>query len=263
MAIMPPPRGKLRKREIAFAVAMGGIAAAGAGLMLSDGGPGTEPPPMIGTPNEMTYQVGEFDEILTVGPQDVVVTRGDAFAVRSEGSGQALGLLEVVVEGDELVIRPKDRFGGDWESLSEATFYVTLPRLERVSMAGSGDIRIDRVESDSFSGDIAGSGQLAIADMTVDEADFSIGGSGNVSAAGTARDARVSIGGSGEVEAAGLRSETARVSIGGVGDVELTVSEEADISIAGRGDVNISGPARCSVSKFGVGDVRCNGQDVD
>jgi hypothetical protein len=258
-----PMQRRLRKREVVLAVSAGALAAAAAAGILADGGGGPGPRPSIAGPDAMVYQVGEFQEIATVGPQDVVVTRGDPYSIRSEGSPEALALLEVAVEDGELVIRPKRRFGGNWGRLEGATFYVTVPRLERIAMAGSGDISIDRVESDSFLGDIAGSGQLAIADMKVDRADFSIGGQGNVSAAGIARETRVSIGGSGEVEAAGLRSEIARVSIGGVGDVELTVNDEADISIAGRGDVEITGPARCSVSKFGVGDVRCNGQDVD
>lgn len=261
---MAMPQGKrLRKREIVFAIAMGALAAGGAAVVLDENSDDGGPAPVVAAAENQTYDVAPFEEISTVGPQDVEIAFGETPSVRAEGSPEALGLLEVVVDNGELVIRPKSRFGGDWERLEGATYFVTLPRLERVSMAGSGNIRIDRIESDSFVGDIAGSGRLAIADMKVGRADFSIGGSGSVSAAGTSGDTRVSIGGQGEVEAAGLRNETARISIGGVGEVELTVTEEADVSIAGSGDVEITGPARCSVSKFGVGDVRCNGQEVD
>ena len=55
----------------------------------------------------MTYQVAEFDEIATTGPQDVVITIGETFSVRAEGSPEALAQLEAVVEGDTLAIRPK------------------------------------------------------------------------------------------------------------------------------------------------------------
>lgn len=259
---MQPRRGQLRKREIAFAVAMGAVAAGGAGLILSEDERATAGAVPVAA-EERSYSVAEFDEISTVGPQDIVVTRGDGFAVRGNGPTEALTLIEVTVEDGELVIRPRRRFGGDWERLRGATFHVTAPRLESVSLAGSGDIAIDRIEGDSFAGSIAGQGELSIAAMTVDSADFSIGGSGNVTAAGTARTTRVSIAGRGEVIAGGLRSQTANVSIGGVGDVAMTVEDEADISIAGRGDVDIAGPARCSVARFGVGDVTCNGVSVD
>jgi len=248
---------KLRKREILFAVTLGAVAAGGAGIVLSESG--SEPMPFVVAAAPQTYELAPFEQISTVGPQDVVVTFGDTQSVRSEGSPEALGQLEVVVEDGELTIRPRNEFGVNWASLSSATYFVTLPRLERVSLAGSGNIRIDKIEGDSFSGAIAGSGELAIADMRVDEADFRIGGSGNVRAAGTAREARVSIGGSGQIQAAGLRSQTATISIGGSGDAALTVEDEAQVSIAGSGNVAITGPARCSISQMGSGNVTCDG----
>lgn len=258
-----PNRPRLRKREILFAVAAGVVAAGGAALILdSDDGEGFTGPPaaVVAGPDRTSYQLAGFSEISTVGPQDVVVTLGDSFSVRAEGSPAALAQFEPVVEGDTLVIRPRDGFNwGGWRRLNGATFHVTLPRLEGVSVAGSGDVRVDRIEGESFEGTIAGSGELLIAAMTVDEADFNIAGGGNVAASGTARETRVAIGGSGDIEATGLRSETASVSIGGSGSVELAVANEAKVSIMGSGDVDIAGTGRCSVTRFGSGSVRCAG----
>lgn len=266
---MPPPatRPRLRKREIAFAIGAGALASVAAAGILSDGfgGPGSslaeESEFTTLADGSATYEVGEFDEVTTVGPQDVVITQGDSFSARAEGSGSALAALAVVVEDGKLVIRPKGeyRFGFDWGRLESATVYVTVPTLEGVSLAGSGDITVDKIEGQEFVGSIAGPGTLSIAAMTFDEADFRIGGSGNVVAAGTVRNARVSIGGSGEVRAGGLRSQTATVSIGGSGDVALTAEKEVDVSIAGSGNVEVSGPARCSVRQFGSGNVDCSG----
>jgi hypothetical protein len=100
-------------REAAFAVAMGALAAGGAALILSDGG---EDAPAATGASERTYAVAPFEEIATVGPQDVVVTLGDGYAVRSEGAPEALSRLEAVVEDGKLAIRPKDRFavGFNW-----------------------------------------------------------------------------------------------------------------------------------------------------
>lgn len=256
-------RTGLRKREIAFAIGAGALAAGGAGLILTSND--SEPARVVTLAAPQTYELESFDEISTVGPQDVVITRGDAYQVRSEGSPEALGLLEVVVDDGELIIRPKEDygFGFDWDRLSSAKFHVTMPRLEQISVAGSGDVTVDRVESQDFAANLAGAATLAIAALAVDEAEFRIGGSGNVVAAGTAREANVSIGGSGEVQAAGLSVQTADVSIAGSGDVALTVQQEAEVSIMGSGDVDISGPARCSVSRMGSGNVRCNGGGGD
>jgi hypothetical protein len=261
---MRPPesaRPRLRKREIVFAVAAGAVAAGGAALLLSDDvGPGPGAVPGFPAPGAITYEVAEFDAISTSGPQDIVILRGDTPSVRAEGSPDALAQLEAVVEGDTLTIRPKRGFDwGDWRRLSSATFHVTLPRLESLAQAGSGNVRIDRVQGESFESSIAGSGELTIGLLEVDEADFNIGGGGNITASGKARQTRISIGGSGDIGASGLLSETASVSIAGSGDVELTVTDEANVSILGSGNVDIAGPGRCSVTRFGSGDVNCEG----
>lgn len=266
VGFMRPPdstRPRLRKREVVFAVAAGAAAAGGAALILSDSvGVGVDVGERseVGAARAATYTVGEFDEISTSGPQDVVITYGETPSVRAEGSPQALAQLEAVVEGDTLTIRPKRGFNwGNWRRLSGATFYVTVPKLEAVAQAGSGDVRIDRVQGESFEGQIAGSGELEIGLLEVERANFNIGGGGSISARGTARLASVSIGGSGDVDASGLQSENASVSIAGSGDVDLMVTQEANVSIMGSGNVDISGPGRCSVTRFGRGDVSCEG----
>ena len=257
-------RPRLRKREIAFAVAAGLVAAGGAGLILSEMSDDPIVKVNVVGPREKTYDVASFDGISNVGPQDVVVTMGDTFSIRSEGSPQALSLLETKVENGTLKIGPGDDFnwGRDWRRLQGATFYVTLPKLDSVALAGSGDMRIDRIKGESFSGTIAGQGALSIGSIEVDDVDFSIGGSGSVAASGTAGSTHVSIGGRGDVEAGALHSKTASIAIGGSGDVALTVDDEAKVSIFGRGDVNIAGTAHCSVTKMGVGDVHCAGDET-
>jgi len=261
-----PQKPKLRIREIVFAVAMGGVAAGGAGLVLSEmGDDSPEYRTITEGPEGQAFEVRDFDGISNEGPQDVVVTIGDEFSVRAEGPSQALSLLQPRVDNGVLKIGPEDGFnwGGRWRQLQGATFYVTMPKLDSVALAGSGDLRVDRVEGESFSGTIAGEGELTIGSIKVDTVDFSIGGNGSVAASGTAGSTKIAIGGNGDVDAGALHSKTASVSIGGNGDVSLNVDDEAKISIFGRGDVNISGTAHCSITKMGIGDVRCEGDETE
>jgi len=253
-------RRKFRTREVVLAVAAGVVAAGGAALTLDalkDDGPIVA----ITGPREMTYEVAPFQQVATVGPQDVVITYGDGFAVRSEGSPDAIARLEAVVENGTLTIRPKDGWNGVFGrgDSSSATFYVTLPLLEGVSLAGSGDVSVDRVEGSRFEAEIAGSGELSIDDLRVDRAEFSIAGHGDIVAAGSVGETHVSILGSGGVQGDDLVSRTADVSVAGSGDVSLNVESAANVSMVGSGDVDISGPARCSISRLGSGDVTCNG----
>jgi hypothetical protein len=254
---------KLRKREILLAVAAGVLATGTAAIIMEDGFDVVEysEPSVISASGatEMAYELADFTEIRTEGPQDIVVTYGEEFSVRSEGSSSALGLLQARVSDGRLTIGPADGFNmGNWQRLRDATFYVTMPALEAVTISGYGDMRIDGVSGDSFSAAITGSeSTLDIVNMDVDEANIVIAGSGKITLAGEAREASLVIGGSGEIEAAQLRSETADIRIGGIGNVSLSVSDDAEIAIGGSGDVAIYGNATCSVSQFGGGDVEC------
>ena len=131
------------------------------------------------------------------------------------------------------------------------------PSLHGASIAGSGDMRIDRAEANDFSASIGGSGDMEISALHARQASFSVAGSGNISAAGAAEETRVSIAGSGDVTLDRLDSHRARVTVMGSGNVALRASEAVNGSVMGSGDVVVSGPARCSVSKMGSGDVRC------
>lgn len=260
---MPATKPKLRKREIALGLAAGALAAGGAALTLEamDSGQGTyEVASSDSESNEMTYAVASFDEISNVGPQDVVITYGEEFSVRAEGPAQALSLIQAKVDNGKLTIGPGSRFNwGSWERLQGAIFYITMPKLDSVALAGSGEMRIDQIRGESFSGTIAGAGGLKIGSIEVEDADFSINGAGDVSASGTADDTRIAISGAGDFDASGLKSKNASISIGGAGEVALSVEEDARISIFGAGDVDITGPGQCSVTRMGIGDVRCEG----
>lgn len=254
------PSTRLRAREVAFAVALGALGAGGAALILDDDG--DERAPAAAMVDQQTLQLAPFAEMSVVGPQDVVILTGDSYSVRSEGSREALARLEAVVENGRLIIRPRGGSGHfSWSDGDDVKFYVTTPRLNAVSLEGSGNMNIDRVDGGTFRASIAGPGELEIEAMDVDTADFSIAGPGSIAAAGTAQTTRASIVGPGDIDAGDLRTQTAEVSMAGSGDVELTVQGEARVTVMGSGDVDIAGPGRCVVSRMGSGEVHCESED--
>lgn len=255
-----PERPRLRKREIVFAVAAGVVAAGGATLILEGDGSGPGSRLAATGPSEMTYQLEGFERIATIGSQDLEITFGDRFSVEADGN---VSRLHVAVEDGELVIRPREGRGWTWGDFDSTTISVTMPRLTGVSLTGSGDISVDGVKGDRFSGVIEGGfgGSLTVSGLEVEEAEFVLNGLGEIEAAGTARATRTTINGVGQVQAVGLRSQTAVVSVNGPGEVELTVDKEADVSVRGPGEVDIDGTARCTISTSGPGSVSCGNQD--
>jgi hypothetical protein len=188
------------------------------------------------------YQVGNFRQIEVAGPYDVEVRTGGNPGVSARGSQNLLEQTVVQVEGDKLTIGPKEHngfFHFGWTSHGKASFVVTVPQLSGATIAGSGGIRVDRVNGNSFEGTVAGSG-------------------GVKAGTGKAQNAEYEIAGSGDVDAAAVAAQAVKVSIAGSGSVKAQASGTANVDITGSGDVDVTGGAKCSVSKNGSGDVRCS-----
>lgn len=208
------------------------------------------------------YQVGNFQKIEIAGPYDIEVRTGGNPGVSARGSEKLLGRTVVEVKGDKLVIYPQKQGGWfhvGWHSAGKAHFTVTVPSLSGATIAGSGDIRVDKVRGDSFDGAVAGSGGLNVAALDVKSLKLSIAGSGGVKAgSGRTASAKYDIAGSGDIDAGAVSANDAKVSIAGSGSVRAHATGTADVSIMGSGDVEVGGGARCSVHKAGSGDVRCS-----
>lgn len=209
---------------------------------------------------ERSYQVGNFERIALAGAYDVTVRTGSAPSVQARGSEKSIERLVVEVRGDTLTIHPRKRsaMGFSWGSGGKVAVTVTVPRLSAAELAGSGDIRIDRVTGDSFEGGVAGSGNLHLAEVQVGRLKMGIAGSGRAEAKGRANQAKYEIAGSGGIDARRVAADTAAVSIAGSGDVTAHARSSARIDIAGSGDVEISGGAKCTISRAGSGEVRCS-----
>lgn len=204
------------------------------------------------------FPVGAFDKIALAGSGEVEVRTGAAPSLRVEGDKEAIERLDIGVENGTLRIGRKAMSGWSFGWHRERLrFHVTVPALSGVSVAGSGDVRIDQVKGQRFVGEIAGSGDLAVAHMDVGEASFSIAGSGDVSASGKAGKASFSTAGSGDIKAGGLDAGTVSVSVMGSGGADARASQSADVSLAGSGDVRIAGTKNCTVHKSGSGSVSC------
>lgn len=208
------------------------------------------------------YQVGNFQQIEVAGPYDVTVRTGANAGVSAQGSQKLLERTVVVVQDGKLVIHPEETKGFHFMSFGtrgHADFTVTVPQLNAATIAGSGDIKVDKIQGDRFEGTVAGSGKLNLDAVNVGALKLSIGGSGSAKAgAGKAHQAEYSIAGSGDIEAGSVDTQQAKVSIAGSGNVDAHATGTADVSIMGSGAVEITGGAKCSVSKAGSGSVRCS-----
>lgn len=207
------------------------------------------------------YQVGAFQQIEVAGPYDVDVRTGSNVSVAAKGSEKLLEKTVVEVKGDKLVIHPERRhgwFSWGWSTHGSASFVITVPQLTGATIAGSGDIKVDKVQGASFDGSVAGSGGLEVAALDVQQLKLAIAGSGSAKGGGKAQSGKYDIAGSGDIDAGAVQSQDVKVGIAGSGSVKAHATGTADIDIMGSGDVDVTGGAKCKISKAGSGDVRCS-----
>ncbi|HEX8215467.1 MAG TPA: head GIN domain-containing protein [Allosphingosinicella sp.] len=209
-----------------------------------------------------SFDVAGFDSVGLAGSHDVIVTVGGPASVRAEGDPKILEKLDIRVVGSTLRIGTQK--GVNWNAgflrnRKPVTVYVTVPSLVGASVAGSGDLKVDKIEGDRFRGAVAGSGDLQVAAIRVGEAEFSVAGSGDIRATGSAGRLKANLAGSGDLHLDGLEAKDAEVSVAGSGDIRARATGTANVSLSGSGDVTMAGGAQCSVKKRGSGEVNCQG----
>jgi hypothetical protein len=203
-----------------------------------------------------TYAVSGFTGIIAAGSDKVEVVKGDAFAVSATGSAEVLDRLIIRVDDGKLEIRR--RSGGPLNNSGSATIRVTMPALEDIVVAGSGDLTADSLTGDNAEIVIAGSGNVSLAAVAVRKLEMTVAGSGKVEATGTVEDVEATIAGSGDIAAPSLTAQRAEISIAGSGNIAMAVTGNADVSTIGSGDVTLTGGGTCTHNKMGGGEVNCS-----
>ena len=138
------------------------------------------------------------------------------------------------------------------------TVRVTAPSLAGAEIAGSGDMKIDKVEGGDFVGEIAGSGEIELGQPARRQRQLLDRRLGR-SDARPARPRRpISRSPARATSApAGSRSSAPRSRSPAPAMSRPGRPRRADVDIMGSGDVVVTGGAKCSVNKMGSGDVRC------
>ncbi len=201
-------------------------------------------------------ETGTFTALSTRGPDNVIFKIGEKFVIKAEGDADTLDKLRFKIDGNAIVIGRADT---KWYKAGSkaATIYVTAPSLSAIALAGSGNVKADRIESDTVTLSAAGSGDIDIAQVVAKTLNADLAGSGNIRAAGRAATASYSVAGSGDLDGRGVATTDASVSVAGSGDVSVNATGTVDASIAGTGDVAVTGGAKCTSSVVGTGNVTC------
>ncbi len=184
----------------------------------------------------------------------VEIIQGDSEGVLIETDENIAPLIETVVENEQLKIRSMPRS----RSFKPTSLKITVHAraIERITVSGSGDVKVGKLQSPSLEVRISGSGDIHIAALDAGSLSVAIAGSGDFLAGGRANTVRLDIAGSGDVKAAALAARNVTLSIAGSGEAKVWATETLRVQIAGSGDVDYYGEAAVSQSVVGSGRVR-------
>jgi hypothetical protein len=176
--------------------------------------------------------------------------------------GEAADKVEVYVKNNTLVFRNKVShlvLSRD----TKMTLTVQAPMVNRITLNGSGDIKIQSAFSldDDLKLTLNGSGDVKFTEGACKEFSVLTNGSGDVKGKRlSAKSVSLSVNGSGDFELDHVESTTLSTSVKGSGNVKLAgKTDEASFTVVGSGDVkaeDLESP-KVSVKIVGSGDVRC------
>lgn len=193
------------------------------------------------------------NSLVLAGPDTVQVRDGDVLKIDVSGDPDAVAALRFTLDDETLGVMRKKNADAD----GKATVTVTLPGLEKLTLAGSGT-----VDAASLAGKsevvIAGSGTAKVARVGTSKLEVTIAGSGSFGAAGKAEALELTVAGSGSANMAGLSVETAEVTIAGSGNASFASNGTVEASVMGSGDVTVKGDAKCTIKSMGSGTLRCD-----
>jgi hypothetical protein len=196
----------------------------------------------------------EFTSVESDGELDVFIERGDAFSVVVSIDSNLQHLVDVHVSGDTLVVDSERNFG---HFVDGPHVWVTLPRLQGVSLDGSGRmVAVGFASDDVVDIDLGGSGLVEFHGEAA-AIHVSHDGSGRVYLEGETDSIDLRLDGSGSIDARSCPALDGAFDLGGSGQILATVLETARASLSGSGRIDLYGGAvieRQSVS--GSGSIR-------
>jgi hypothetical protein len=172
-------------------------------------------------------EVGSVREVSLSGVGNLTVREGEVPSLSVTADDNILPLLETETSGSKLTIRTKSGF-----SIRPSTpinYTLTVPKLEKVSISGSGSVKAERLTGDNLSVRLSGSGSASLREVTCKELTLSISGSGKSTMSGTADKVTSKISGSGDIDAAALKVKSAEVNISGSGTASVWATDDAVI----------------------------------
>ncbi len=221
--------------------------------------------------NNVTRELSlsSYDEVVNQTSQDIEITIAEGTpSARLVAPDNVIDNIVVEVAGDKLIFRTKVNTSITFAQGTSMTLYLTLPFLEKASIAGSGNIvlKSDIINQKDFDGTVYGSGELKLQKVQCQEAELNIYGSGNITCTQvTAEELESHINGSGNISVQRIDATKVKARIAGSGNITLKgTTDKATLTTAGSGNIEALNleAQQVSAKVAGSGNILCNAVKV-
>lgn len=238
---------------------------------------------------EENRQVPNFNQVYSEGSFNIYYNHGDSTSVKIVCESNLLPYIETSVFNKKLDIQFASHISVSTHK--DIDIYITSPSVEKIHLAGSGNIEADSLtgndmkielsgsgniytnyyghyletsvsgsgnieiygECDTLETSISGSGTIELEAPACLYTTIYISGSGKAELEGSSDEAEFKILGSGKIKAFSFPVKKAYVLVGGSGSIEVNVSEILNANISGSGNLYYIGNPRINFSDNGSG----------
>lgn len=188
---------------------------------------------------------------------DVEITQDGSEALTVTGDDNVVPLVETSVDSSG-VLHLRFKTHDEIHTSHKLLFKLSVKSLDHLMLNGSGNVHAKELKVDgagSLDLSLAGSGNVSLDRLQAGSLKTSIAGSGSVKLAGEVPEQQIDIAGSGDYTASDLKSKKADVSVRGSGDVELWATDTLNAKVEGSGDISYRGKPNLQKQVHGSGEV--------
>ncbi len=182
-----------------------------------------------GTAASDKRSVGAFSKVEVQGLIELELTLGKPHSVELSGDDNLLPLVDVVVEGDRLIIRATKSMRPKLPLVAK----VTAPDVSLARGTGATKLRIDGVDNDELRLELSGAGKATLKGKTQALA--------------------IDVSGAGDVDAEALSASSVKVNVSGAAQIGLAEPDELNVDISGAGSVRYGGSPKITKNISGAG----------
>jgi hypothetical protein len=201
--------------------------------------------------------VSDFTRLTSEIPGDIILTQDEDFKVKVQAQEKIIDDVKTEVSGGHLTIslshRPRLTTGKNFK------VYVSVPKLERMVLEGSGNIEVQNAltESDKVEMVLKGSGNIEIPKLQCEELYAELTGSGKIKInSGTTEELHLQLKGSGNFNAAQFTARNAWINLTGSGNATVRVTQNLYATITGSGNIYYYGNPNLVEHVTGSGKVK-------